>query len=99
MKNEKVSIIQILKYAGAFAACAIGSGFATGQEIMQFFSAYGQKGIWGTIVTAILFTWCGATFMRHGYRHKLTKPKDCTNAAQGTGSAAASTQRRIRKCQ
>lgn len=78
MKNKEVSVIQILKYAGAFAACAIGSGFATGQEIMQFFSAYGQKGIWGTIITAILFTWCGTTFMRHGYRHNLTKPKDCT---------------------
>lgn len=77
MKNKEVSVIKILKYAGAFAACAIGSGFATGQEIMQFFSAYGQKGILGTIVTAILFTWCGATFMRHGYKHNLTKPKDC----------------------
>ena len=77
MKNQKVSMVRILKYAGAFAACAIGSGFATGQEIMQFFSAYGQMGILGTLVTTILFTWCGATFMRHGYRHGLTRPKDC----------------------
>ena len=77
MKNNEVSIIHILKYAGAFAACAIGSGFATGQEIMQFFSAYGQMGVLGTIVTTILFTWCGATFMRHGYKHNLTKPRDC----------------------
>lgn len=78
MNNKNVSIMRIMKYAGAFAACAIGSGFATGQEIMQFFSAYGQKGIWGTIVTTILFTWCGATFMRHGYQHNLTTPKECT---------------------
>jgi len=77
MKNEKVSVIRILKYGGAFAACAIGSGFATGQEIMQFFSAYGQKGIWGTIVASILFAWCGAAFMQHGYKHNLTTPKDC----------------------
>lgn len=78
MNNQNVSIIRIIKYAGAFAACAIGSGFATGQEIMQFFSAYGQSGIWGTIVTTILFTWCGATFMRHGYKHGLSKPRECT---------------------
>ena len=78
MNDKNVGIVRIMKYAGAFAACAIGSGFATGQEILQFFSAYGQKGIWGTIVTAILFTWCGATFMRHGYKHNLTTPKECT---------------------
>ena len=78
MKNRDVSVIRILKYAGAFASCAIGSGFATGQEIMQFFSAYGKDGIWGTLVAAVLFTWCGATFMRHGYRNKLIRPKDCT---------------------
>ena len=78
MTRKEVSVVRILKYAGAFAACAIGSGFATGQEIMQFFSAYGRDGIWGTIITTILFTWCGATFMRHGYKHKLAKPRDCT---------------------
>lgn len=78
MSSKDVSIIRIIKYAGAFAACAIGSGFATGQEIMQFFSAYGINGICGTIVTTIIFTWCGATFMRHGYKHSLTTPKDCT---------------------
>lgn len=54
MNPKKVSIARIIKYAGAFAACAIGSGFATGQEIMQFFSFYGQKGIWGTIITTIV---------------------------------------------
>jgi len=78
MNDEKNSVVRIMKYAGAFAACAIGSGFATGQEIMQFFSAYGRSGIWGTIITTVLFTLCGATFMRHGYQHGLAKPKDCT---------------------
>ena len=33
--KETVNPINVLKYAGAFVACAIGSGFATGQEIMQ----------------------------------------------------------------
>ena len=88
MGNQNVSIVRIMKYAGAFAACAIGSGFATGQEIMQFFTAYGQNGIWGTIVTAIVFTWCGATFMRHGYIHQLTKPKDCATFYFGKKAGA-----------
>ena len=31
----------VMKYAGAFIAWVIGSGFATGQEILQFFTSYG----------------------------------------------------------
>lgn len=88
MNTKNISIVRIVKYAGAFAACAIGSGFATGQEIMQFFSAYGQMGIWGSIITAIVFTWCGATFMRHGYQHKLATPKDCAVFYFGNNSGA-----------
>ncbi len=33
----KISILNVMKFAGAFIAFIIGSGFATGQEIMQFF--------------------------------------------------------------
>ena len=74
--SEKISIGHIIKYAGAFAACAIGSGFATGQEILQFFSAYGTKSIIGTLVTTVLFSWCGALFMKHGYEHRLETPTE-----------------------
>lgn len=38
MKNE-INILNIMKFAGAFIAFIIGSGFATGQEIMQFFTS------------------------------------------------------------
>ena len=34
--KESVNWITVLKYAGAFVAFMIGSGFATGQEVMQF---------------------------------------------------------------
>ena len=37
--ENKVSMANVVKFAGAYVACAIGSGFATGQEIMQFFTA------------------------------------------------------------
>ncbi len=29
--------------AGAIVACLIGSGYATGQEILQFFKSYGKR--------------------------------------------------------
>lgn len=74
--KEKVSIGNILKFSGAFVACAIGSGFATGQEIMQFFSAYGVMGIAGTAITTVIFAWVGGMFMKNGYEQQLREPGD-----------------------
>lgn len=39
--ENKADKRQVIKFAGAFIAWVIGSGFATGQEILQFFSSYG----------------------------------------------------------
>ncbi|HBC31091.1 MAG TPA: hypothetical protein DC024_07605 [Clostridiales bacterium] len=39
--KSKCSKKAIIKYTGAFIAWVIGSGFATGQEALQFFSSYG----------------------------------------------------------
>ncbi|MDD6254517.1 MAG: hypothetical protein PUA82_00645 [Eubacteriales bacterium] len=74
--KETVNPINVLKYAGAFVACAIGSGFATGQEIMQFFTGQGIMSIAGTIVTAVIFAWIGGLFMKHGYEQQLDNPGD-----------------------
>jgi Uncharacterized membrane protein len=74
MEGNKVSVSNVLKFAGAFVACAIGSGFATGQEVMQFFSAQGVMSIIGTLVTTVIFSWCGGMFMKHGYEHQLESP-------------------------
>lgn len=74
--NNNVSIARVCKFSGAFIACAIGSGFATGQEIMQFFTAHGAMGIAGTVVTTILFAWAGSRFMKHGYEQQLKEPGD-----------------------
>lgn len=71
---EKYSFGRALRLAGAFVACAIGSGFATGQEIMQFFTAQGFMSISGALVTTVIFSWCGSCFMKHGYECGLTAP-------------------------
>lgn len=73
--EKKVSFKQIIRLSGAFVACAIGSGFATGQEILQFFTAYGRNGIWGAVVNTILFAFCGYAFMRQGYQYSLSEPR------------------------
>lgn len=71
----KVRIINVLKFAGAFVAFMIGSGYASGQEIMQFFTAYGPWSIGGLIIALVLFSWLGKVLMNYGYRHSELTPE------------------------
>ena len=43
--DKKVNWGRVLILAGAVIAFTIGSGFATGQEIIQYYTAYGVQGI------------------------------------------------------
>lgn len=53
-----------LAIAAAFIGTIVGAGFATGQEILQFFSFYGIKGLIGIAVSAILFCYFGILIMQ-----------------------------------
>lgn len=61
-----------VKYAGAFIAWVIGSGFATGQEILQFFGSYGIKSIAVLAVNLIGFALLGVIMLTEGYKNKNT---------------------------
>lgn len=76
MDDQKVNVKQIIIYAGAFIAFLIGSGFATGQEIMQYFVAYGYMGILGALVVFALFVYVGYSFTKAGYDNKFPKRSD-----------------------
>lgn len=47
--------IQVIKYAGALAAYMMGPGFATGQEILQFFTVYGFWSMGGLAIVLLIF--------------------------------------------
>ena len=53
--GQQIDWKNVLKLSGAYMAYLIGSGFATGQEVMQFFASYGKAGIAGIVLSAILF--------------------------------------------
>ncbi|MBO7208325.1 MAG: hypothetical protein J6V58_01160 [Clostridia bacterium] len=44
------------KIAFVFVGTVIGAGFASGQEIMQFFVKYGRYGVFGVFIAALFFT-------------------------------------------
>lgn len=67
---------QIYSIAGAYIAFLIGSGFATGQEIMQYFAAYGYLGLISAVIVFLLFMYTGVSFITTGYVHKFTNGND-----------------------
>lgn len=72
-KSERVNSV---KYAGAIIALLIGSGFATGQEVIQYFTSYGWQGILAVILMFILMTYVTYEFMMTGSREKFRSGND-----------------------
>lgn len=71
-KSDKICWREAFGYAGAFIACLTGSGFATGQEILQYFVAYGRKGFLVSVTMAVLFAGIGICFIRGGKRENFS---------------------------
>lgn len=76
VSGQKVSMTNIFKFAGAFIAFLIGSGFATGQEILQYFTAYGMKGLLAGLFTLVCLVYVGGDFIVTGYRENFDNPND-----------------------
>ncbi len=57
----KKSSIGVLRIAFAYIGTIVGAGFASGQEILRFFSAYGWAGMWGVAIVTALFFFFGYT--------------------------------------
>lgn len=55
---------QSLQIALAYMSVVVGGGFASGQEVLQFFTGYGLVGIIGTLVSAVLFAFLGMQIAR-----------------------------------
>lgn len=55
---------QSLQIALAYMSVVIGGGFASGNEVIQFFTGYGLAGIAGSVVSAVLFAFLGMHIAR-----------------------------------
>lgn len=79
MEKEKLNFKQITICASAMVAYLIGSGFATGQEIMQFFTSYGLGGFGALIIAFIIMTSCSAIIMEDSRRLQLRSANSIIN--------------------
>jgi len=81
-RRKQLSAIPI---AAAFIGTVVGAGFATGQEILQFFTFYGLKGIIGVGIAVFLFFYFGFTIMSMARDLKADSHKDLVTYMAGPG--------------
>lgn len=55
-----------VKVALAFVGLIVGAGFATGQEMIQYFTSFGAVGIWGAVISGLLVTAAGSVTLLLG---------------------------------
>lgn len=63
MENKKISV---LKVAATYIGTVVGAGFASGQETLQFFAVFKDKGLIGLFIVTILFIVFGYIVMDLG---------------------------------
>ncbi|MER2088282.1 MAG: hypothetical protein ABS920_01010 [Sporosarcina sp.] len=66
----------ILKMGSAFIGIIVGAGFASGQEILQYFTSFGLLGVMGAIISTALFAYLGMVLTRLGSRMRTTSHKE-----------------------
>ncbi|CAM3221830.1 hypothetical protein FITA111629_10825 [Filibacter tadaridae] len=67
---------KILKIASAFIGIIVGAGFASGQEILKYFTSFGLLGTIGAIVSTALFAYLGMVLTQLGSRMQTSSHKD-----------------------
>ena len=77
-ESKKVRPAMVIKLGGSFCAFMIGAGYASGQEVLQYFTVFGFLGtLLGAIFGIFLYSWMSAELMSIGYE---------TNDTAGTNS-------------
>ncbi len=61
----------IFRVASVYMATIIGAGFASGQEIMQFFSNYYLGGFYGIVLAGVLFALIGYIVLNKVYSERI----------------------------
>jgi uncharacterized membrane protein YkvI len=72
-----------LKMGSAFIGIIVGAGFASGQEILQYFTSFGYLGIIGAIISTALFAYLGMNLTRLGSRMQTTSHKEVVYGISG----------------
>jgi uncharacterized membrane protein YkvI len=73
------SISSSIKLGGAFIGLMAGVGFASGQEVLQFFISYGWPGLAGAVIASLLMSFLVMTLYMIGSRLKTDSHDEAIN--------------------
>jgi len=79
-QKHKVSALRI---AGTYIGTIVGAGFASGQEVLQFFVFFGNAGLSGLVVVTALFILIGYMIMDLGRHIQAQSHLDIVRASSG----------------
>ncbi|NEW08656.1 hypothetical protein GK047_21915 [Paenibacillus sp. SYP-B3998] len=74
---------QIVRVAFTYIGTVVGAGFASGQEILQFFTRYGWMATLTIALSCLLFVWIGIKLMLMAHDLKATSYEDLNKALFG----------------
>ena len=63
-KNHKLAAA--VQIAFAYVGTVVGAGFASGQEVMGFFTIYGDNSLWAILISSFLFVYIGIQILLLG---------------------------------
>lgn len=74
---------EIFRIGSAFIGIIVGAGFASGQEILQYFTSFGLMGIAAAVISAAIFAYCGMVLVWLGSRTQTNSHKDVIYGISG----------------
>jgi len=72
-----------VKIALTYVGTVIGAGFASGQEILQFFTIYGKYSTFSILLAAFLFVWVGIGVLKIGFETRSRSFRDAVKVVFG----------------
>lgn len=86
MKSKRQMYFDGYRIAMAYIGTVVGAGFATGQEILQFFTRFGCHSFWGIFVSTLLFIVVGRKVLLYGSKLKAKSYGGLVSNVFGTAS-------------
>jgi len=74
--GRRHAIRNVTRIAGAYLALLIGSGFSTGQEVMQYFVGHGYRGLASTAIFLVLGIYLTVTMLLVGQKYGFRNNED-----------------------
>lgn len=76
-------MLRVLKIASAFVGVIVGAGFASGQEILQYFTSFGHYGTLAAIISTVLFAYLGMILTKIGSRIQTISHREAVYKVSG----------------